>query len=57
MRIWDDNINLNFREIGYDFADWINPAEDRAQWSALVSVVNIVINIRDPQKAENFLTS
>ena len=34
--------------------DWIDPAEDRDKWCALV---NVVMNLRIPYNAGNFLTS
>jgi hypothetical protein len=39
------NIKINLREIGWDGTDWINVAQDRDQWRALV---NMVINLRVP---------
>jgi hypothetical protein len=33
------------REIGWSGMDWIDVAQDRDQWSALV---NMVMNLRDP---------
>jgi hypothetical protein len=36
---------MDFREIGWDGKDWIDLAEDRGQWRALV---NAVINLRVP---------
>jgi hypothetical protein len=36
---WEDNIKMNFREIGWGGMDWIRLAQDRAQWRALVSMV------------------
>jgi hypothetical protein len=44
-RRWVDNIKMDLREIGWDGMDWIDLAQDRAQWRALV---NAVINLRIP---------
>jgi hypothetical protein len=44
-RRWMDNITMDLREIGWDCMDWINLAQDRDQWRALV---NTVINLRIP---------
>jgi hypothetical protein len=38
-RRWVNTINMDFREIGWDGRDWIDLAEDRDQWRALVNVV------------------
>jgi hypothetical protein len=40
-----DNIKMDPREIGWDFMDWIDLAQDRDQWRALV---NAVMNFRVP---------
>jgi hypothetical protein len=37
--IWEDNIKMNVREIGWEGVDWINLAQDRDQWWALVNTV------------------
>jgi hypothetical protein len=42
---WVDNIKIDLREIGWDCMDWIDRAQDRDQWRALV---NTVMNLRDP---------
>jgi hypothetical protein len=42
---WVDNIKMDLREIGWDFMDWINMAQDRDQCRALV---NTVMNRRVP---------
>jgi hypothetical protein len=34
---WQDNIKLDLREIRIDRANWIQLAQDRVQWRALVS--------------------
>jgi hypothetical protein len=41
-RRWVDNIKMNLREIGWDM-DWIDLAQDRDLWRALV---NTVMNLR-----------
>jgi hypothetical protein len=40
-----DNIKIDLREIGWDVVDWIDLAQDRDQWRALV---NTVMNFRVP---------
>jgi hypothetical protein len=42
---WVDNIKMDLREIGWDGVDWIDMAQDRDQWRALVSTV---LNLRVP---------
>jgi hypothetical protein len=44
-RRWVDNIKMDLREIGWDGVDWIDLAQDRDQWRALV---NVVMNLRIP---------
>jgi hypothetical protein len=44
-RRWVDNIKMDLREIGWDDMDWIDLAQDRDQWRALV---NKVMNLRVP---------
>jgi hypothetical protein len=44
-RRWVDDIKMNFREIGWDGMDWIELAQDRDQWKALV---NVVMKLRVP---------
>jgi len=44
-RRWEDNINLDLREIGIDGANWIQLAQDSVQWRAFV---NTVMNLRGP---------
>jgi hypothetical protein len=36
---WEDNNKTNLREIGWNGMDWIDPAQDREQWRALVNAV------------------
>jgi hypothetical protein len=40
-----DSIKIDLREIGWDDMDWIDLAQDRDQWRALV---NTVMNLRVP---------
>jgi hypothetical protein len=42
---WVDNIKIDLRELGWDGMDWIDLAQDRDQWSALV---NTVMSLRVP---------
>jgi hypothetical protein len=45
-RRWENNINMDFREISIEGANWIRLAEDRVRWRAFV---NRVMNVRVPQ--------
>jgi hypothetical protein len=38
-RRWEDNIRMDVREIGRGGMDWIDLAEDRDRWRALVNTV------------------
>jgi hypothetical protein len=38
-RRWVDNIKMDLGEIGWDGSDWIELAQDRDQWRALVNTV------------------
>jgi hypothetical protein len=38
-RRWVDNIKMDLREIGFDGMNWIDLAQDRDHWKALVSPV------------------
>jgi hypothetical protein len=44
-RRWEDNIKIDLREIGIDGVNWIQLAQDRVHWRALV---NTVMNLRVP---------
>jgi hypothetical protein len=44
-RRWVDNIKMCLKDIEWDGIEWIDLAEDRDQWRALV---NTVINLRVP---------
>jgi hypothetical protein len=44
-RRWKDDIKVDLRVIGIDWANWIRLAQDRVQWWAFVSTV---MNLRVP---------
>jgi hypothetical protein len=44
-RRWEDNIKMDLKEVGYEGVDWIELAQDRDMWRALV---NAVMNFRVP---------
>jgi hypothetical protein len=40
---WEDNIEMDVKEVGCEGMDWIDLAKDRDRWRALV---NAVMNVR-----------
>ena len=44
-RRWENNIKMDLREVVWRGTDWIDLAEDRESWRALV---NAVMNLRVP---------
>jgi len=44
-RRWEDNINIDLQEMGCESMEWIDMAQDRDRWRALV---NAVMNLRVP---------
>jgi hypothetical protein len=52
-RRWVDAIKINLTEMRWDGMGWIDLAQDRDQWEALV---NMVMNLRVPQNAGKFLS-
>jgi hypothetical protein len=44
-RWWEDNIKMDLREIGWGVMDWIDLAQDRDQWRALVNtIMNLLVS-------------
>ena len=53
-RRWENNIKIDLKELECDVMDWIDLAQDRDGWQALV---NAVTNQRVAYSAGDFLTS
>ena len=53
-RRWEDNIKMELQELGGGDVDWIDLAQVRDRWRALVTAV---MNIRVSENAGNYLTS
>jgi len=45
---------MDLREVGWEVVDWRHLAQDEDQWQTLV---NTVMNLQVPYKADNFLSS
>ena len=50
----EDNIKMGLQEVGRGCGDWMELAQDKDRWRALVSTV---MNFGVPQNAGNFLIS
>ena len=44
-RRWEDNIRMDLEEIGINAGKWVDSAQDKNYWKALV---NAVLNLRVP---------
>ena len=42
---WEDNIRMNLKEIGINIRNWVDSAQDRDYWRALM---NLALNLRVP---------
>ena len=42
---WEDNIRMDLEEIGINAGNWVDSAQDRNYWRALV---NVALNLRVP---------
>jgi hypothetical protein len=47
-------MKVDLPEVGFGVMDWIDLAQDRYSWPAVVDAIK---NLRFPLNAENFLTS
>ena len=45
-RRWEDNIEMDLKEVGGGCGDWMEQAQDRDSWRALVSTM---VNFRVPK--------
>ena len=45
-RRWEDNIKMEFQEVGWGCGDWMELAQDRDRWRTFVSTVR---NLRVPK--------
>jgi len=51
-RKWEDNIKMDLQGVGGGCGEWMELAQDRGRWRALVSTVK---NLRVPLKCGEFL--
>ena len=47
--IWEDDIKMDLKEVGGGCGNWMELAQDRDRWQALVSTV---MNLRIPKTGE-----
>jgi hypothetical protein len=51
---WEENSKMDLQEVGFWTMDWIELAQDRDSWRALL---NAAMNLRIPLNVGNVLTS
>ena len=54
LELWEDNINIDLQEMGWEGMDWFDLSQDRDRWRALVSAV---MNLQVWQNEGKFLIS
>jgi hypothetical protein len=50
---WEDNIKMDFQEVGWGDMNWTDPAQERDRWWTLL---NAVMKLWVPYNVQNFLT-
>ena len=45
MRRWEDDIKMNLKEIGINTRNWVDSAQDRHYWRALVNVFSNALSL------------
>jgi hypothetical protein len=53
-RRWEDKIKMDLQDVGWGDMDWIDLAQDRDRWRALVTMV---MSLRVSKNSVNFLIS
>jgi hypothetical protein len=49
-----DNIKIDLREMGWDGMDWIDLAQDKDQWRALVNMaMNVITSINNSSSIDS----
>ena len=41
-RSWEDNIKMDIQEVGCEGVNWIEMAQDRGRWQALMNAIMIL---------------
>jgi hypothetical protein len=49
-----DNIKIDLREVGWDGVDWIDLAQDRDQWRALVNYIELLCKYYSARTDKNY---
>jgi hypothetical protein len=51
---WEDNIKMDLQEVTCGGMEWMELAQDKDRWQALM---NVVMNLHVPENTGNFVTS